>query len=601
MYLKSIEIENVGPIDQLKLSFPKDGDKPKPLIIVGPTGSGKSILLSHLVNSLIVTRNEVFDDVEIEKGKVFKLRTPSYISSGKDFSYSAVEYDNGIKISEWQLTRKKSDFEQQLEYTPSRMEWNEISADQNSLFSANFEANRAQLESFCRNQCCLYFPVNRFEDPAWLNIDNMQSKANYVDLKHVIGHSNRKMICTSPLRTNRNWILDVLLDRSLYETRFTSLPYQAIPTQSPVEVKIFAGYEGPSASVYHAIIRLLKVILRESGNVRLGAGPRSQRQISVMKDEKTWVPNLFQLSTGETQLFNLFVSILRDYDLSGGSFKDLTDIKGIVIIDEIDAHLHAVHQKEVLPELIASFPNVQFVITSHSPLFLLGMDEKFGSDAFNIISMPEGSSVSADDFTEFSIAYEMFRETERHRREIKTSLEHVNKPIVFVEGDYDIRYLVRAAELLGKNEVLAKIQLKDCSGFGNLDKIWRSYDNKLSEVIPGRILLIYDCDTAKVNSEKGSMFKRVIPSQRQNPIDSGIENLFPEVTISKAEKFNPKFIDIQEESKSRMRGVIELMPTIKTINKDEKGNLCQWLCDCGDAEDFHQFNSIFEIIEEICC
>ena len=42
----------------------------------------------------------------------------------------------------------------------------------------------------------------------------------------------------------------------------------------------------------------------------------------------------------------------------------LNDIEGIVIIDEIELHLHSKLQREVLPELIALFPRIQFIITS---------------------------------------------------------------------------------------------------------------------------------------------------------------------------------------------------------------------------------------------
>lgn len=597
MYFKTVEIENVGPIERLQLHFTSDDQKPKPLIVVGENGSGKSILLSYLVNSLIVGKNEVFDDSEVEKGKVFKFRSPAYIRSGKDYFYSSVEFDSGVKISEMQLSRAKADFEAQLAYAPARQEWNEIPSDQTSVFTANFGAHRSDLEAFYRSRCCLYFPVNRFEEPAWLNVENLKTKANYGELKHIAGYSNRNVVCTSPLRDNRNWLLDVLLDRSLYEMQLVSLQSQGSSGQLQPAMKVFRGYQGPSTSAYQAILRLLKVILREPGNVRLGAGPRSQRQISVMKDEKVWVPNLFQLSTGETQLFNLFASILRDYDLSDGTFQELSHIKGIVIIDEIDAHLHAMHQRDVLPELIASFPNIQFVITTHSPLFLLGMERKFGADAFNIVSMPDGEPVVADDFSEFTAAYEMFRDTERHRREIKVSLEQLQKPIVFVEGEFDIRYLVKAAELLGKQHVLAKVQLKDGSGFGNLDKIWRSYDNKLSEVVPGKILLVYDCDTHKTDAQKNLIFKRVIPTSIENPIRSGIENLFSQATVNKAEQFNPRFIDIQQESTVRVRGEIEVVAASKSVNKDEKGNLCDWICQQGDPADFYAFSSIFDLIE----
>ena len=175
-----------------------------------------------------------------------------------------------------------------------------------------------------------------------------------------------------------------------------------------------------------------------------------------MKDEKIWVPNLFQLSTGEVQLINLFLSIVRDYDLSDGELNNLSDIRGIVIIDEIDSHLHTIHQKEVLPKLIKSFPNVQFIITTHAPQFLLGMDDEFGSDGFEIINMPDGDKVSASDFSEFVAAYEAFRQTAKHRAEIKAEIEQHSNPVVFVEGDYDIRYLNKAADLLGMRELLDK-------------------------------------------------------------------------------------------------------------------------------------------------
>ena len=70
------------------------------------------------------------------------------------------------------------------------------------------------------------------------------------------------------------------------------------------------------------------------------------------------VPNIFQLSSGETSLFDIFLSILRDFELSGSQFSNAADIRGIVVVDEMDLHLHAVHQHEVLPSLIGMFPKV---------------------------------------------------------------------------------------------------------------------------------------------------------------------------------------------------------------------------------------------------
>ncbi|MFA7348278.1 MAG: AAA family ATPase [Desulfurivibrionaceae bacterium] len=598
MYFKSLEIENVGPIDHIQIEFPKEGNRPKPVIIVGENGTGKSILLSHLVNSLIVGKQQVFEDSEVETGKTYKYRSPSYIKSGAKYSYSSVEFESGVKIQECQLSMIKSDFESTLGYTPARAIWSNIQENGTSAFTANFDIKKEETANFHENNCCLYFPVNRFEEPAWLNIHNLTSKTTYSELKHISKYSNRNIITISPLKDNKNWLLDLIFDRQAFEIQTKNIPLSTAPDQAPITLPFFAGYSGQSTRIFEAVLKILKVILRESGNIRLGAGTRKNRQISVMKDEQIWVPNLFQLSTGEIQLLNMFLSIVRDYDLSGGQISDISDIKGIVIIDEIDSHLHTSHQKEVLPELIASFPNIQFVITTHSPLFLMGMEDKLGEDNFIIINMPTGEQVSAVDFSEFNAAYEAFKETTRHREEIQIEIKRHSKPIVFVEGDYDIRYLIKAAKFLNKNDILEKVQLKDGDGFGNLDKIWKAYDNPISKVVPNKIVLLYDCDTKKQDTTKGLVYKRVIPSISDNPISIGIENLFPPETIQKIEDQCPWFIDTQAQSEMRIRGNITTIPAAKSVNKDEKGNLCNWLCENGTINDFTMFESVFRLIED---
>lgn len=50
--------------------------------------------------------------------------------------------------------------------------------------------------------------------------------------------------------------------------------------------------------------------------------------------------------------------------------KRLVENRGIVMIDEIDLHLHPKWQMNVLPTLAAALPNIQFIVTSHSPLIV---------------------------------------------------------------------------------------------------------------------------------------------------------------------------------------------------------------------------------------
>ena len=51
--------------------------------------------------------------------------------------------------------------------------------------------------------------------------------------------------------------------------------------------------------------------------------------------------------------------------------------EGIVLIDEIELHMHPSWQRKVLPVLCRTFPSIQFIITTHSPQVLGEVDENF--------------------------------------------------------------------------------------------------------------------------------------------------------------------------------------------------------------------------------
>jgi predicted ATP-binding protein involved in virulence len=50
-----------------------------------------------------------------------------------------------------------------------------------------------------------------------------------------------------------------------------------------------------------------------------------------------------------------------------------TDRCGIVLIDEIETHLHISLQKKILPILTSIFPNIQFIVTTHSPFIITSL------------------------------------------------------------------------------------------------------------------------------------------------------------------------------------------------------------------------------------
>ena len=164
------------------------------------------------------------------------------------------------------------------------------------------------------------------------------------------------------------------------------------------------------------------------------------------------VLSLDALSTGQSALFNMFATIIRYAEMDDlNKSVALEKIKGIVVIDEVELHLHTNLQRKVLPKLLNMFPKVQFIISSHSPLFLLGMDEFYGKDGYRIYQMPRGLKTSSEGFSEFEKAYTYLAETERHKQDIQNAIEqHSGKTLIITEGATDWKHMKAAYESLAE-------------------------------------------------------------------------------------------------------------------------------------------------------
>lgn len=76
------------------------------------------------------------------------------------------------------------------------------------------------------------------------------------------------------------------------------------------------------------------------------------------------------LSDGYRAFVGWVGDLLYHIEKSAPSGKKLVDNEGIVLIDEIDLHLHPAWQMKLLPLLAKALPNIQFIVTTHSPLIV---------------------------------------------------------------------------------------------------------------------------------------------------------------------------------------------------------------------------------------
>jgi predicted ATP-dependent endonuclease of OLD family len=107
-------------------------------------------------------------------------------------------------------------------------------------------------------------------------------------------------------------------------------------------------------------------ILFEDDSVSLDFNSDSLHFSIIQKDKP---PYSFQtLSAGYRAIFDIYAELIMRTEYFKVMPKELT---GVVLIDEIDSHLHVSLQRLILPFFTNSFPNIQFIVTTHSPFVLM--------------------------------------------------------------------------------------------------------------------------------------------------------------------------------------------------------------------------------------
>jgi len=596
MYLRECLIENVGPITALDISLSLDtSGNPKPLILVGKNGTGKTIFLAYVLDALAELAKKKFSDIaigqQIGNSPFFKVTSGGDIRSLSGSSLGLLEFsdaDNKFCYIEkvGQLDPQSYAMKLRERFAPVQS-WQE-----NEPFHKVVTGDEKQIETFFQTGAVCFFPSSRHERPHWLNFSAVEDQPLFGNNQRFSGLLGKPLIIERAAEDNQQWLMDVLLDSLVDGNFFVGLPTpeQAAPIyfqpQPPVlqdKLLLKLGRQN--------VEKLLSAVL-EDDNAQMILNYRNavHGRVAIRFGNGVIVPSLMHLSAGQALLFNLFATIIRYADWADLQKSiHLSEIKGIVLIDEIDAHLHTDLQYEVLPKLVKLFPKVQFIITSHAPLFLLGMEREFGADGIQILEMPTGKQISTERFEEFLKSFEFYRQTRIFENAVEEQVLATSQPLVLTEGQTDVAYIKTALELLGHTDLLEQLEIDEIGkpgkegakggGHTNLDAARKFLENNQSR-FPRRVLLLYDCDTRKEAENVGSLSSRCIPQNTKNTkVTKGIENLLP------VELFEERFY--QRRIKQTEYGGETI------INEFRKQEFCEWVCkQRSEKSDFLQFEAL---------
>ncbi|WP_047933772.1 AAA family ATPase [Pseudomonas putida] len=459
MFVKRIKLEKLGPIEEFIIEprFSQEGN-PVPIMLVGQNGAGKSLTLSVILDAMTEARRGSFRKLpEVSETDYLRLSSKNYVRHSGGYSHAQVKIGNSTTELEFNEVVSKISFEHFQNSAP------ELAALPN-LMGGEFRTSgfykNINVEELHRQEVqkltFLYFPYFRYETAYWMS---ETANVDFVKQSNFYGQSKLNPIRTNIIEDTKRWILNVLLDREIYEKIIVPSVDQNGSYQR------FLGYAGPNASLFQIVNEILTSMFKAKDatitSARLGIGAKGNREISVFitrqgQAEIVMAPDISQLSSGELMTLGLATEIIRAHELTCGKAPgNLTEVTGIVLIDEIDLHLHISFQKNVLPLIVRKFPRVQFIATTHSPFFLLGLTE---SGDVDIYSLPIGNRIGAEEFAEFQTSYEIFIDKNNQFREryllLQEQANKNNRTLLITEGKTDwkhIKYALTVLQAKGKH------------------------------------------------------------------------------------------------------------------------------------------------------
>ena len=129
-------------------------------------------------------------------------------------------------------------------------------------------------------------------------------------------------------------------------------------------------YEDPELATIRGLLRRLDGFTA----IRSRKPPDRIERILLLEKEGAEVP--FDSLSGGEQAFLLLAADLARRLMLESPNTPVTEAPGIVCIDEIELHLHPAWQRRILKSLMKAFPACQFVVSTHSPQVIAGVEAR---------------------------------------------------------------------------------------------------------------------------------------------------------------------------------------------------------------------------------
>ncbi|MBD2148238.1 AAA family ATPase [Sphaerospermopsis sp. FACHB-1194] len=315
MRVKQLKMQSFRGIGDLTIDF----DEKEPTVFIGINGVGKSSILDCL--AILLSRFSSAIQHSTGSGRSF---TEEDIKNEKNETHNEIITNFESQKFTWSLTKVKKG---RIKDTSSNLsEINKIVENIKYQLSSSEQYNLPVIIYYSTNRAVLDIPLKIKKQHSFTQIDTYENA--------LAGTGSEFRIFFEWFRKQEDLENELRLENNPnYRDKQLEAVRQAISSLIPNFTKL---------------------------RVR-----RSPLRMTLQKDSEELIVN--QLSDGEKCLLAMVGDLARRLAIANPGLENPLDGYGVVLIDEIELHLHPKWQREIIPALTRTFPHCQFIVTTHSP------------------------------------------------------------------------------------------------------------------------------------------------------------------------------------------------------------------------------------------